>query len=107
MSSGETTTDHDTIREWVEARGGVPATVTATEEGEHAGILRIMFPKAKQAHDDNLEQIEWEEFFEKFDDSELAFLYQDKTADGKESRFFKFVHGGEHRKAKATKRKSA
>ena len=35
--------------------------------------------------------VSWNDFFEKFDESKLAFLYQDKTKDGKESRFFKFV----------------
>jgi len=38
-----------------------------------------------------LEEISWEEFFEKFDESHLQFLYQDKTKDGKISRFHKFV----------------
>jgi hypothetical protein len=28
---------------------------------------------------------------------ELAFLYQDKTADGQTSRFFKFIHRSEGR----------
>lgn len=30
-------------------------------------------------------------FFRKFDETAIAFLHQDKTADGKTSRFFKFV----------------
>ena len=38
-----------------------------------------------------LEKISWDEFFEKFDDSDLAFLFQEKTAAGKTSRFHKFV----------------
>ena len=87
MSEGEKTTDHKVIRKWVEQRDGRPATVRATEEDGHAGILRIDFgPK-----DDALEEIEWEEFFRKFDESDLAFLHQDRTKDGKLSRFHKFV----------------
>jgi hypothetical protein len=35
--------------------------------------------------------IEWDEFFATFDEHKLAFLHQDKTADGKPSRFNKFV----------------
>ena len=35
--------------------------------------------------------LDWDEFFETFEDRELAFLHQDRTADGKPSRFFKFV----------------
>lgn len=41
--------------------------------------------------DEGLEEIEWSEFFRTFDDNKLAFLHQDKTEDGKQSRFNKFV----------------
>lgn len=85
--ASKTTTDHGTIRDWAERRGAVPATVEGTEQGdEEAGILRFEFRK-----DADLEPIDWDAFFEKFDDSGLAFLYQDKTASGKISRFHKFV----------------
>ncbi|HEY0180420.1 MAG TPA: hypothetical protein VGC30_12440 [Dokdonella sp.] len=83
----KTTTNHDEIRRWAEARGGRPATVKGTEHGgEHAGILRIAF-----SGDDHLEAIPWDEFFAKFDEANLAFLHQDRTKDGEQSRFFKFV----------------
>lgn len=83
-----TTTDHDRIRAWVEARGGKPATVRDTARGgEEAGVLRICF----RNDDDALEVIDWDEFFEKFDEENLAFLYQERTEDGGTSRFFKFV----------------
>lgn len=42
-SEAQKTTDHDVIRKWVDQRGGKPATVKATEEDGHAGILRIDF----------------------------------------------------------------
>jgi len=85
--SSHQTTDHNEIRRWAEARDGFPATVRGTaERGEEAGLLRIMF-----RDDEDLERIEWEDFFEKFDEEKLAFLYQEKTADGEVSRFFKFV----------------
>ena len=81
------TTDHDEIRRWAEQRGGQPATVRGTEErGDDAGVLRISFSDAE-----NLQTIEWEEFFDKFDEERLAFLYQDVTADGGKSRFFKLI----------------
>jgi hypothetical protein len=84
-----TTTDHDEIRRWVEERGGRPATVAGTERGDTAGVLRIDFPGV--GAEDSLEEIGWDEFFKKFDDAKLAFVYQDKKADGEESRFSKFV----------------
>jgi hypothetical protein len=85
-----TTTDHDEIRKWAEERGGRPATVKGTERGgEQAGILRINFPGSEA--DDSLEDIGWDSFFKKFEESKLAFVYQDETAEGQESRFGKFV----------------
>src|SRR5438105_15843713 len=89
--SGETrtTTNHNEIRKWAEARGGKPATVKSTESGGEAGVLRIDFPG--YSGKDSLEEISWDEFFAKFDEKNLAFLYQEKTAEGKESRFFKLV----------------
>jgi hypothetical protein len=88
MSEGQVTTDHNKIRRWAEQRGGVPSTVKATESqrGE-PGILRLDFEPA----DEGLEPVDWDEFFSKFEKERLAFLYQDRTADGKISRFHKFI----------------
>jgi hypothetical protein len=58
-------------------------------KGEEAGILRVDFPGYSGGG--SLEEISWDEFFEKFEDSELAFLHQDKTPDGEKSRFNKLV----------------
>lgn len=88
------TTDHATIQRWVEERGGSPATVKATEGKNDPGLLRINFPGYSGA--DRLEDISWEDFFKKFDEKHLEFLYQDETRDGETSRFWKFVSGGEH-----------
>ncbi|HEX3653234.1 MAG TPA: hypothetical protein VHU18_10465 [Rhizomicrobium sp.] len=87
MARANVTTDHDKIRKWAEARGGEPATVKDTEQKDEAGILRLDFDPP----DEGLEKISWDEFFEKFDDADLAFLFQEKTASGKTSRFHKFV----------------
>jgi hypothetical protein len=84
------TTDHDEIRKWVEARGGVPATVRSTGRKDEPGILRIQFQE--QESGDSLDEISWDDFFEKFEEQKLAFLYQDETKQGKTSRFFKFVN---------------
>jgi len=87
MSDSQTTTDHETIRKWADQRDGHPATVRATEEDGHAGILRFDFG----AREERLEEIGWDKFFRKFDEADLAFLYQERTKDGKHSRFHKFV----------------
>lgn len=88
-SESHTTTDHDEIRRWVEAHDGKPASVKGTEGGDEAGVLRIDFPGG--AGEDQLEHIDWEEWFAKFDESGLAFLYQSQKADGSDSTFFKLV----------------
>ena len=84
----KTTTDHEEIRNWVEERGGHPAIVKGTEKGGSA-LLRIDYPGF--SGDDRLEEITWDEFFEIFDENNLAFLYQEQTEDGGLSRFSKFV----------------
>jgi hypothetical protein len=88
-SKSNTTTDHDEIRRWVEEHGGKPASVRGTENGDAAGVLRIDFPGG--AGTDQLEHISWDEWFEKFDQSNLAFLYQEEKASGEDSTFFKLV----------------
>lgn len=85
--TSQTTTDHDTIRKWIEQRGGTPTVVKDTEDAEGQGILRVDFQKPEKA----LEEISWDDFFRTFEGRKLAFLCQDETADGDESRFFKFV----------------
>lgn len=88
-SDSKTTTNHSTIKEWAEDRDGKPAVVASTaNSGKGGGLLRINFPGYAE---DNLKEISWEEFFRIFDENELQFLYQEKTKDGSESRFFKFV----------------
>ena len=88
--SAHTTTDHDFIRRWVEERGGKPSRVKRTGGGDDPGILRIDFPGYSGA--DSLEEIGWEEFFEKFEENGLAFLHRDiEGDDGELDRFNKLV----------------
>jgi hypothetical protein len=89
MSSAKTTTDHETIRTWVEERKGKPARVKATGSGDDPGMLRIDFPG--YSGEGTLEHIDWDTWFEAFESNELAFLYQEETSGGKTSRFNKLV----------------
>jgi hypothetical protein len=88
-AEAKVTTDHEEIRRWVEEREGHPARVKGTERGDSPGLLRIDYPGF--SGEDTLEPISWDEFFKAFDENNLAFLYQEKTKDGKLSRFSKFV----------------
>ena len=89
--SSNVTTDHEEIRQWVEERGGRPACVKETESGDSC-LLRVDYPGV--GDDERFEPLEWDEFFRIFDKEKLAFLYQDQTKDGGESRFSKFVARG-------------
>jgi hypothetical protein len=88
----KTTQDHDEIRRWAEARNAIPCEVASTERDGEAGILRFCFPNAKNRNDDSLKQIEWDQFFEKFDENGLSMVFQEKTAGGARSNFNKLIH---------------
>jgi alkylation response protein AidB-like acyl-CoA dehydrogenase len=83
------TTDHEEIRRWVEEHGGRPAAVRSTGDDGDPGVLRIDFPGG--TGEDQLEHISWDEWFRKFDEQGLAFLYQEQKAGGEDSTFFKLV----------------
>lgn len=88
MASATTTTNHDEIRKWIEKHRGHPAVVADTERsGRVGGVLRVDFDEPGGNDDDRLRRIDWDEFFQIFDESELAFLHQEGGA----SRFNKFV----------------
>ena len=90
IKDSQITTDHEKIRQWVENRKGRPATVKGTpRKKEKAGILRIDYPQ--DGSDTHLEEISWDDFFEKFEESQLAFLYQEFTNDRKMSHFSRFI----------------
>jgi len=88
-SESHTTTDHEEIRSWVEEHDGKPVIVKGTESEDGSGVLRIDFPGGAGA--DELNPVDWDQWFEVFDDRELAFLYQEHKASGEDSTFFKLV----------------
>jgi alkylation response protein AidB-like acyl-CoA dehydrogenase len=81
--------DHDEIRQWAEERNARPASVRRTGGGEDVGIIRLDFPGF--GGEGSLEHIEWDEWFQKFDESGLALLVQDTSADGQQSNFNKLI----------------
>src|SRR5688500_17004509 len=101
MASGDAkkTTDHSKIRKWAEERGAHPATVKGTGGRGDAGLLRIDYPGYRGK--ESLKEISWDEFFKKFDESDLAFLYQEKTGTGRQSRFSKLVSRNSQRQRKS------
>jgi hypothetical protein len=88
-ASSRVLTDHDEIRQWAEERGARPSTVQRTHTDDNVGIIRLDFPG--YSGEDSLEEIEWDEWFDKFDDNNLALIIQDETARGEKSNFNKIV----------------
>ena len=82
-------TDHEEIRQWAEARGGVPARVKGTGGEDDVGMIRIDFPG--YSGEGSLERISWEEWFEKFEERELALVVENQPPEGDKARFNKLV----------------
>ncbi|HEU4450363.1 MAG TPA: hypothetical protein VFR63_10350 [Gaiellaceae bacterium] len=85
MAAGtKRTTSHEEIRRRIEARGAGPPGSNGTGRGDDPGILRLDFPG--RGGDESLEEIDWDD-----EANDLAFLDQETTADGGESRLSKLV----------------
>jgi hypothetical protein len=89
MTDSQKTTDHETIQQWAEERDGRPATLVGTGKGGGGGLLRIDLAESRD--DELLEEISWEEFFAKFEERQLAFLYQEQEGNGEPSTFNKII----------------
>ncbi len=87
--SAHALTDHEDIRSWAEERGAQPTCVRGTGGGDDVGMIRLDFPG--YSGQDSLQSIEWDEWFQKFDENNLALLVQDQTARGQKSNFNKLV----------------
>ena len=88
-ASSRPLTDHEEIRNWAEERGAKPTCVRGTGSSDDVGMIRLDFPG--YTGDDKLEEISWDEWFDKFDENGLALLVQDQTARGQRSNFNKLV----------------
>ncbi|WP_132061468.1 lamin tail domain-containing protein [Halorussus amylolyticus] len=84
-----TTTDHDTIREWVERRNATPTAGRETESDADRRALGIDFPDAES--DEDFEPVAWDAFFETLGEASLAFRYKETNRNGEQSRFYRFV----------------
>ncbi|HXS98366.1 MAG TPA: ferritin-like domain-containing protein [Candidatus Limnocylindrales bacterium] len=81
--------DHDEIQQWAEERNAVPSCVRGTGDKGDTGMLRLNFPG--YSGEESLEEISWDDWFEKFDERGLALLVQETTAEGQKSNFNKLV----------------
>ena len=72
--------DHDEIRTWIEEGNGQSGKMADTE------LIAVYFGSPES----DITPIEWEEFFEIFDRSNLAFMYEERSS-GDTSSFFEFI----------------
>ena len=97
-STSRTLTDHEEIRKWAEERKAKPSCVLGTGGKADTGMLRLDFPG--YTGEGSLQEISWDEWFQKFDDNDLALLVQDETASGDNSNFNKLISRHEQREDK-------
>ena len=71
------TTTYALIRSVVEERGGYPAHRSKTEGQGDRGLLMV----ADRDDGGDHEEITWEQFFEEFDEKDLAFVYLEDPED--------------------------
>jgi ferritin-like metal-binding protein YciE len=88
-ASARPLTDHEEIQQWAEERGAQPACVRGTGGRGDTGMLRLDFPG--YTGEESLQPISWDEWFERFDERNLALMVQETTAAGEKSNFNKLV----------------
>src|SRR5215469_716944 len=88
-ASSQTLTDHKKIQRWAEERDAAPACVRNTRRRGDIGMIRLDFPGYSGAG--SLEEVSWDEWFQKFEDSNLALIVQNQTGRGEKSNFNKIV----------------
>ena len=82
-------TDHEEIRRWAEERGARRAAVSVTGNGSDVGMIRLDF--LGYSGEGSLEEISWDEWFDKFDESNLALMVQEETSGGQKNNFNKLI----------------
>jgi hypothetical protein len=82
------TTDHDFIRDWTAGHSGMPAMYRRIGQiGQ--GDLVINFPG--DGSDEPLVDISWADFFQRFEDQNLAFVYQESDTGAENERFYGLI----------------
>ncbi|HVX30824.1 MAG TPA: hypothetical protein VHA53_10120 [Nitrolancea sp.] len=81
------TRSHEVIRAWADERNGIPATIMRGEPDDGPVLLDLDFPGYDE---EDLQHIDWDDWFEQFDQQDLVFVYQEHKTDGDLSNFFHF-----------------
>ena len=81
------TQDMETIRAWVEARGGKPIEEKQGNDPDVLPSIGLQFKPLKNA--DSVSTIPWDEFIRRMLEKKLIFVY-DEAADGDPTEHFRF-----------------
>jgi hypothetical protein len=84
---GETlaTRSHEVIRDWAEARGAVPVSISGDDHSHQPELRRIR----AGVDDEALARIAWDEWFQAFEEDELVFVFRSTSTNGRHSNFFR------------------
>ncbi len=77
MAVSEPTTDHLEIRHWAQKHNVVPVEVLPDHVDSEPATLRLVL--LAQAKRSGLQEISWDEFFIKFDELGLTFVYDNDS----------------------------
>lgn len=99
MSETVTLTDHEAIRDWAAARAGFPVIVDVSPAGGTQPMLRLVFGQHAYQDQDQAERaanaggyelVEWDEWFQVFDEQNLA-LVVGKEVPGRRDSYHEIV----------------
>lgn len=85
----QVTTDHSTVQRWAERRDGRPASLADGEDDRETREGTLGFRFGGTADDPDI--IPWERFFRRFDEANLAFVYEEEGSDGDVDTRYEFV----------------
>ena len=96
MSAYITTIDHQTIQNWAEHYKGVPQLIDYPNAGKDSQGLRIDFPGHTDDNDLTdehgvIRKISWDEFFQRFENLELAFEYLETVDTEQAANSYRFL----------------
>lgn len=89
------TTNHEEIKSWITTHDGKPDLIQTPGVGNSEEGLRIDFPgkEDEEYFNENTksEDISWNEFFKRFEEWNLAFMYEEKTRGKNLSNAYRFI----------------
>ncbi|MGA9521845.1 MAG: hypothetical protein WBV82_10290 [Myxococcaceae bacterium] len=81
--------EHDEIQRWAEARSARPVSVRGTGSRRDIGIIRLDLPG--YVGEEKLRPVSWDEWFDKFEETNLALVVEETTTRGQQSNFNKLI----------------